>query len=102
RSESKTVRGSKVTNTNVCVTSITSAVKLKALELLMKHKGMLIEKKQEEHIHTVNWDDYYKARKDEVARREKEEKNQWNGAGYLEQAEADMQKNMYGTLYEGG
>lgn len=102
RTETRMVRGSKVVNTNVCVSSITSGVKLKALELLMKHKGMLIEKRQEEHVHTVNWADYYKARDDEMARREKAEKNHWKGAGYLEQAESDMRDNMYGTLYEGG
>lgn len=70
-----TEKGAKGKSQSVTVTSITSDVKLKALTLLMKHKGMLIDKRQEEHVHKINWDDYYKARKDDAEKQLKAEEN---------------------------
>src|SRR5690606_47148 len=60
----KNIKGEDVYEHNITVSSITSDVKLKALQLLMKHKGMLIDKRQEEITHKINWEDYYNARND--------------------------------------
>lgn len=60
----KMVDGEMVNETSFTLSSITSQVKLRALELLMKHKGMLIDKRQEEITHKINWEDYYSVRSD--------------------------------------
>jgi phage terminase small subunit len=109
KTETAKVKGNSVTTTNISVSSITSDVKLKALTLLMKHKGMLVERKEEQHTHTVNWDDYYKARNDDMERNARKEEKEQDSIAFRRnqyhaeiQAERDSKKNMYGTLYEGG